>query len=253
MKGPHGTKSVNLSDYEKNVNPDSVNSYGVPEGTSQCAIDFLATIPELPTPSYTGQVDSHPYAVAPLRHGAWAIAEAGGNDILKVSRKGHISTLSVLPPQPHTFTAAEAAGMGAPDCLVGVTFAFEPVPTDVEVGRKGWLYVSTLPGGPEGPALGARGSVYKVNPWTGAAHLVATGFLGATNLAIDHKGSIYVTELFGGQVSVIRHGKVKPYVSIDSPLSIESSGRYLYVGTLVTLGPTGPEGTGSIVKISRRH
>jgi hypothetical protein len=253
VKGPHSAMSVNLSDFEKTHNPDGVVTYGVPEDTNQCAKDYLAKIPEIPAPTYKGQVDSHAYSVASLGHGAWAVGEAGGNDLLKVNRHGDISVIGLLPPQPHTFTAAEAAGMGAPDCLVGVTFAFEPVPTDIEVGKHGWLYVTTLPGGPEGPALGARGSVYRVNPWTGSHRLVATGFAGATNLALGRHGSIYVTELFGGKVSVIKHGKVKPYVWIDSPLSVESLGRDLYVGTLVKFGPQGPEGTGSIVKVSPGH
>ncbi len=55
-------------------------------------------------------------------------------------------------------TKESAAALELPDCVVGVTYAFEPVPTDVEVGKDGYLYVTTLPGGPESPALGARGS-----------------------------------------------------------------------------------------------
>jgi hypothetical protein len=251
VKGPHGKWSVNLSDYEKMHNPDKVNIYGVHLGVSTCVTDYLKMNPDIPAPRYHGVVDSHPYAVTALRHGAWAVAEAAGNDILKVTKTGHVSTLAVLPPQSHKFTAAEVAGMGAPDCLIGVTFRFEPVPTDVEVGPHGMLYVTTLPGGPEGPALGARGSVYRVNPWTGATHRIATGFSGATNLAICPDCRIYVAELFGGKVSVIHHGKVWKYVSIDSPVSIESRGHTLYVGTLAKIGPKGPEGTGSIVKITQ--
>ena len=55
----------------------------------------------------------------------------------------------------------------APACVVGEEYAFEPVPTDVEFGPDGWLYVSSLPGGPEDASLGARGAVFRVNPWTG--------------------------------------------------------------------------------------
>ena len=104
------------------------------------------------------------------------------------------------------------AALGLPDCVVGVTYAFESVPTDVEVGRDGSLYVTTLPGGPESPVLGARGAVWKVNPWTGHARKVAGGFLGATNLAIGKHGTIYVAELFAGQISVVKNGSAKPYL-----------------------------------------
>ncbi len=42
--------------------------------------------------------DSHPYAVASLGDGSWAVADAGGNDILKVDSRGHVSVIAVLPP-----------------------------------------------------------------------------------------------------------------------------------------------------------
>ena len=119
--------------------------------------------------------------------GAWAVADAGGNDILRVDRRGQVSTIAVLPRQPVTLTAEQVAGMGAPACLAGATYAFEPVPTDVERGEHGKLWVSTLPGGPEDPSLGARGSVYTVNPWKHSTQRVATGFLGATDLALGRR------------------------------------------------------------------
>ncbi len=97
-------------------------------------------------------MDSHPYQLATLPGGAWAVAEAAGNGILRVSKRGHISLVALLPRQPITFTQAQVDALGAPDCLVGVRYAFEPVPTDVERDRRGNLWVSVLPGGPESPA-----------------------------------------------------------------------------------------------------
>ena len=142
-----------------------------------------------------------------------SVADAGGNDLLKVDKApAHISTLAVLPPQPVTVTAQQAAALGAPDCLVGETYAFEPVPTDVEVGPGGRLWVTTLPGGPEDPSLGARGSLYSVGQG-GRSTRVATGFSGATNLALSGDGSAYVTELFGGKISKVNRstGKVSTF------------------------------------------
>lgn len=49
-------------------------------------------------------------------------------------------------------------------CVVGHEYAFEPMPTDVEIGPDGWLYVSSFPGGPEDPSLGARGAIFRINP-----------------------------------------------------------------------------------------
>jgi hypothetical protein len=82
-----------------------------PDVNSDQALTFVA--PGLPP--------SHPYVVASLGRGSWAVADAGANAILKVSATGQ-------------------------------------VPTDVEVGPLGQPWVSTLPGGPEDPSLGARGS-----------------------------------------------------------------------------------------------
>jgi len=114
------------------------------------------------------------------------------------------------------------------------------VPTDVEVGANGYLYVSTLSGSPVNGS-----SVYRVNPRNGHVKLLATGFASATNLAL-FKGKIYVTELFGGQISVVRHGAPAKYLALPGALAIEAGRGALYAGT----GVTGP---GSVVKIVKGH
>ncbi len=229
--------------FEVANNPDSVNHYGV-RNPSQCVIDAF-TAAQFPV-AYTGEVDSHAYSVAAWGR-SWVVADAGANALFRVRNDGSISTLAVLPPQPSTITAEQAAALGLPDCVVGVTYAFEPVPTDVEVGKDGWLYVTTLPGGPEGPVLGARGAVWKVNPRTGAATKVAGGFLGATNLALGSHGTIYVAELFGGRISTVRHGMAVPYLDLPGVVAVETGKN----GTLwaATLGNEDPPAPGTIVQI----
>lgn len=230
--------------YETARNPDAVNHYGVTD-PSQCVVDAFAAA-GFPV-DYQGGVDSHAYSVAAWR-GSWVVADAGSNTLWRIGNDGSVRTLAVLPPQPVTLTADMVAALGLPACVAGVTYAFEPVPTDVEVGKDGWLYVTTLPGGPESPVLGPRGSVYKVNPWTGTAHKVATGFLGATNLALGTHGEIYVAELFAGQVSVVRKGTARPYVSLPGVVAVESDRH----GDLwaATLGNEDPPAPGTIVRIS---
>ena len=174
--------------------------------------------------------DSHPYSVTAYGKRSWIVADAGGNDLLKVNRHGRVSTIAVLPAQPLLLTADIVAALGLPECATGLTYNFEAVPTDVEVGRDGYLYVTTLAGGPESPVLGGRSSVYRVNPRNGHVKLVATGFLGATNLAL-HRGKIYVSEFFAGQISVIKHGKPKLYLTLPGVASIESGRGHLYAGT----------------------
>ncbi|MET1006124.1 MAG: ScyD/ScyE family protein [Propionibacteriaceae bacterium] len=246
--GPRGSSvTADLSTYEQTVNPDRKVHYGV-DNPTQCQIDAFASIPDGPPATYTGIVESHPYAVASYGN-KWIVADAAGNDLLKVDRKGRISTLAVLPRQPLKITAAIAGGLGLPDCVVGVTYNFESVPTDVEVGRDGWLYVSALAGGPEDPSFGARSKVYRVNPWTGQAKAIGTGIAGATNLALKD-GKIYVTEFYTGKISVLKNGKPKPYVELPGALSVEAAKEGLWAGTTV-FGPNGP--AGSIVKITSRH
>jgi hypothetical protein len=226
--------------YEQANNPDQHVHYGV-RNPPQCLKDALGD-----QASYKGLVDSHAYSVARYKK-KWVVADAGGNDLLWVTNRGKISTLAVLPSQPLKITPENASAQGIPkDCAVGRTYKYEAVPTDVEVGRDGYLYVTTLPGGPEDPSLGARGKVYRVNPRNGHIKLVASGFLGATNLAIGKHGKIFVAELFGGQISVIKHGKAHKYLSLPGVVAVETD-RY---GALwaATLGDP-PSTPGTLVKI----
>lgn len=240
----HGKKYVDTLAFETKYNPDKINRYGV-KHPSQCVSDALSGV-GFPV-SENGHIDSHAYSVAAF-HGGWIVADAGANVLWRIDWKGRIRTLSVLPPQPAVITAEAAAEFHLPDCVVGVRYAFEPVPTDVEVGRDGMLYVTTLPGGPESAALGARGAVWRVDPWSGKATKIARGFLGATNLALGKHGTIYVAELFGGRVSVVKHGAPHPYVSLPGVVAVESDGH----GGLwaATLGNEDPPAPGTIVKIT---
>jgi hypothetical protein len=214
--------------HETTENPDQAQSYGFQGLTDECAALLPPDAGILP---YTGILDSHPYAVSPARNG-WYVADAAGNDILHVDWHGNVTTVAVLPPQEPVVVSAEAAAANdLPPCVAGASFIAEPVPTDVEVGPKGMLYVTTLPGGPEDPSLGARGGVYKVNPWNGSSKQIATGLAGATNLAITPWGTIYVSELFGNQVSKIVHGGPVPIAALPSPSGLEWANGKLYVGT----------------------
>ena len=89
--------------------------------------------------------------------------------------------------------------------------------------------MTTLPGGPEDPSLGARGGVWRVNGFTGKMNQLAGGIAGATNLAIGKGGTIYVTELFANRISKVSGGTVVPVLDIASPAAIEYAKGYLYV------------------------
>jgi len=247
ITGPYGFDvTADTLAYEKANNPDKKLTYGV-DNPSQCVTDAL-TAAGFPV-KYRGAIDSHAYSVTAYGK-KFVVADAGANDLLLVDRSGKISTIGVLPRIPLKISAAQAAALELPPCVAGVTYSFEAVPTDVEVGKDGWLYVSTLPGGPESPVLGARGRVYRVNPKTGQNQLVARGFLGATNLALGKHGEIYVAELFAGKISVIKHGVVSPYLTLPGVVSVETDDKGHVWAT--TLGNEDPPAPGTIVKIVNR-
>lgn len=233
-----GTVYADLTAYEAQHNPDGMTQYG-PHSDDPC-------VQAVAGPKYTGLLDSHAYSVASRGNG-WLVADAGANDLLSVSDSGQVSTVATFPAQPTTITQEMADALKAPACVVGVTVDFEPVPTDVEVGPGGSIYVTTLPGGPEGPELGARGSLWKVNPSTHSVTRIATGFAGATNLAIGKHGDIYVAELFGGKISVVNSRGVSTLANVPGVVSVETSANgTVYAGTM-GMDESHP---GTIVKIA---
>ena len=227
--GGRPTRLADLSAYERTKNPDADMRYGFETIDPACAAQVP---PEVPV-SYTGIVESHPYA-ATVRRGATYVADAAANAILKV-RNGRVSTVAVLPAVPVTITAEAAAANGLPACTAGLTYLFEPVPTDVEVGRGGRLYVSLLPGGPEDGSTGANGQVVSVGMRSGKVRMVAGGLLAATGLAVAKNGDVFVSQLFGGQVSRIRRGShtARPYAEVMMPAAVEWSRGSLYVSAKV--------------------
>ena len=246
---------ADLRAFEEANNPDQETEYGFQDLPAACAAQFPAEAPA----SSTGVVDSHPYATYAARDRVY-VADAGGNTILSVRtdrRRATPKVVAVLPPITSVVTAEAAAAEGLPACAAGYTYRFDFVPTDVEKGRDGWLYVTALPGGPEDASLGARGAVFKVNPATGTVRRVAGGFVGAVNLALGPDGTIAVAELFGGsegagQVTLVRPGSPRRTVlPFTAPGAVEwvGSSRHskLYVTTdAFVIGPQGPEAVGTV-------
>jgi hypothetical protein len=241
LMGEH-LASADTFTYEKTANPDQGTHFGLTDPT-ECQTATLESV-DFPV-SYSGAIDSHPYSLVAFR-GGWVLADAGGNDLLWIDDEGTISTLAVLPPQPAVITQEAADELGLDECIVGETYAFEPVPTDVEA-RHGELYVTTLPGGPESAALGARGAVWRLDPDSGKLTQLATGILGATNVAVPRWGGVYVTELFGGRISEVTGGEVHPVLDLPGALAVEAGWRkgVLYAGTLDLSGAN----PGTVVRI----
>jgi hypothetical protein len=243
-KSGRPVKLANLGRFERKANPDQGVTYGFQGLDPACAAQLPEDVPN----SYTGIVESNPYASEMTRRATY-VADAAGNDILSVSRKGRVRALAVLPPVPLVVTAEIAAAAGAPACVVGKTFLFESVPTDVE--RKGGsLYVSTLTGGPEDGSTGAQSRVYRIGIASGSVTLVAQGLVSAVGLDVSKRGDIFVSQLFTGQIAKIAKGSsvATPWFSSKLTGDVEWTRRGVYA-TTNALPPEQGKPNGKVVRI----
>lgn len=153
---------------------------------------------------------------------------------------GAIRTVALIPGR----TIALPASVRGHDIAAceGVDYVLEPVPTDVAIGPDGWLYVSSLPGGPEDGSLGANGSVYRVNPITGAVQERVTGLVSPTGLAFDGAGNMYIASLFGGGVFKVAAGSQTAQMFLAAALTADVTfkGSTLYATTNALPGENEP-------------
>ncbi|MDN4612371.1 ScyD/ScyE family protein [Arthrobacter burdickii] len=233
---------ADLAALETANNYDAGTMYGFKDLPASCAADLP---PEIPPAPYPGDINSHPYATAVSNSGRYVyVADAGANAVLTIDTRSNTVSAAVLEPVPTLITAELVASLSVglekplPDCLVGETFIAEPVPTDIEIGPDGMLYVTSLPGGPEDPTLG---SVRRINPATGTQEVVASGLTTPTGLALDRRGNIFIAELFAGRISVIAAGtnQAVPLLEAVLPADVEIDGKYLYATTNAL--PSDPE------------
>ncbi len=244
-RGNVTTVTDQLGAYETANDPDGAEQYGLSSAEAAANPACVAELDALGAPaSYTGVLDSHPYALAVSGTTAY-VADAGANAVLTVNLKtGHIATLAVLPPRPIQLSGDQAGAIGVPSCA-GLTYAFEPVPTDVAIGPDGAVYVSSLPGGPESPVLGARGAVFRIDPVGGAVTAWVEGLLTPTGIAFDGSGNLYVASLFGDGVFKVPAGSSTASIFLPAAAAadVDVRGSTLYAtidafgdGTLVAVG-----------------
>lgn len=166
--GGKAKKFADLAAYELKANPDGQTQFS-PDGKP---LDAL----------------SNPYFLLRDRskHGFLLVADAGANAVLKVDRRGKVSTFFV-PPTQTTGACADAPNNNASGK------GCDSVPTGLAYGPDGMLYVSALTS-----EVAGEGRVYKVDPRNGHLRGTISGFSGPTGVAVDRKRNVYVSELLEG-------------------------------------------------------
>jgi hypothetical protein len=117
-----------------------------------------------------GPIDTNPFGLLALSDGGWLVADAGGNDLLRVGADYSISTVATFPSRPQRPT--------------------DSVPTAVATGPGGSYYVGELTGVPFAPG---SAQIYRVTPGS-APQVYLSGFTTIIGLGVDSAGNLWVLE-----------------------------------------------------------
>ena len=150
--------------------------------------------------------DSNPFGLAALRGGGVLVADAAGNDVLRVTPNGTISTVArlrprVVPVPPGLPDVPPEEGGPLPPA--GTPIPSEGVATSVAVGPDGAWYVGELRGFPATPGTsqvwrierGSRDATCNpAKPRRGACTRYADGLTSVVGLGADDR-DLYAVEL----------------------------------------------------------
>jgi hypothetical protein len=149
-------------------------------------------------------VDSNPFDVQSLGGNAALVIDSGGNDLLKVDRRGGIHLMAVFPDEvvsTNDLKTQAGCPFGPPFvCELPDALPAQAVPTSVAIGPDGWYYVGELKGF---PAPFNESRIWRVSPNASAANCPDTdcqlvfngGFTSIIDLAFDGDGNLLVAEL----------------------------------------------------------
>lgn len=194
-----------------------------------------------------GQTDSNPYGLL-SEPGGFHVVDAGGNTLLAAGGStAHGGVLRTLPAG-HVRVVEAFASTPAPPPF----FQSEAVPTEVQRGRDGALYVSLLTGV---PFLPGASRIVRLQPGQAPTTYLA-GFKMIVDFAFDEQGGVYVLEFdtnpgffFGGP------GRLT-HVAANGARTVITAA--LQSPTSVAIGPDGAiyvsnrgnaQGTGEVLRI----
>lgn len=166
-----------------------------------------------------GVIESNPFDVAKLSGGRALVADAAGNDLLVVDRKGNIDWVATFPQElVSTDDIKELVGCPNPPpefeeiCDLPPMMPADSVPTSVTIGPDGAYYVGELKGFPAPRnesrvwrvERGARHAECGTSP---ACSVVADGFTSIIDLSSGRDGTVYVTEFDEASWFAVEIGK----------------------------------------------
>lgn len=136
-----------------------------------------------PHPAY---LDTNPNAIVADGNG-WLLADAGGNDVMRLDNKGNLSLIATFDD-----VLVDAPPFVLPDLPPGVTqIPMEAVPTSIERGPDGAIYVSQLTGFPFPVGMS---SIWRIGA-DGVPEQWATGLTNVTDLTFDDDGNLYAVQI----------------------------------------------------------
>jgi hypothetical protein len=136
-----------------------------------------------PDAALGGAPDTNPFSVDASHPGPMLVTDAGGNDLLRVSRGGGVQTVAVFP----SGRAAAPPFLGLPP---GAEIPYQPVPTGLTRAADGTPVVGQLTGFPF-PA--GRADVYAVDSATPT--VLHAGFTNIVDVAAGPDDSLYVLQI----------------------------------------------------------
>ncbi|TDO47855.1 hypothetical protein EV643_108169 [Kribbella sp. VKM Ac-2527] len=152
--------------------------------------------------------ETNPFGVAALKDGTVLVADAAGNDLLRVWPNGYIKTVAKLKPRvvpvPPGLPATDPEGNPTDLPPAGTPIPSEAVATSVTVGSDGYWYVGELRGFPATPGKsqiwrikpGSYGAVCDpVKPHKGNCQRYADGYTSIVDLAGGPRGTLAVVQL----------------------------------------------------------
>lgn len=191
-------------------------------------------------------VDSDPVGLA-VGKGRFIVADAGGNDVLSVTRGGKISTVAAFPDRM-------VDAPDSPDFEPGQQIPMQAVPTSAVHGPDGAWYVSELTGFPF--PVGAA-NIYRIGK-DGEVSVWASGLTNVTDLAF-HGSTLYAVEIASagllngptGALVRVDKGSTSPTVvmgDLFAPYGLAFWGDAVYV----TTGSVSPD-KGEVMRIPLHH